>query len=56
MIDSRDARAPLPVARILELRQACPAAIGSDGDLDAARSLLDTPGSYQAALVPEAAE
>ncbi len=56
VIDSRDARAPLPVARILELRQACPAAIGSDGDLDAARSLLDTPGSYRAALVPEAAE
>ncbi len=56
VVDSRAARAPLPVARVLELRQACPAAIGSDGDLDAARSLLQTPGSYEAALVPEAVE
>ena len=56
VIDSRAARPPLPVARILELRSACPAAIGSDADLDAARSLLETPGSYRAALVPEAAE
>ena len=54
--ESRAARSPLPVARILELRSACPAAIGSDGDLDAARSLLETPGAYDAALVPVSAE
>ena len=52
VVESRAARSPLPVARILELRAACPAAIGSDADLDAARSLLDMPGAYQAALVP----
>ena len=49
---SRAARSPLAVARILELRAACPAAIGTDADLDAARALLDTPGAYAAALVP----
>ncbi|MBE7213382.1 MAG: hypothetical protein INR65_20390, partial [Gluconacetobacter diazotrophicus] len=39
-------------ARILELRAPCPAAVGSDDDLDAARILLDTPGAWNAALVP----
>ncbi|MCQ8279488.1 S41 family peptidase [Acetobacteraceae bacterium KSS8] len=48
----REARSPLPTARILELRSHCPAAIGGDADLDAARTLLDTPGAYRAALVP----
>ncbi|MGI4746722.1 MAG: hypothetical protein ACRYFY_11875, partial [Janthinobacterium lividum] len=52
VVASRSARSPLPIARILELRASCPAAIGSDADLDAARSLLETPGAYQAALVP----
>ncbi len=56
VVQSRAARSPLPVARILELRAACPAAIGTDADLDAARALLDTPGAYDAALVPLAAE
>ena len=46
----RDARAPLPVSRILEIRAACPAAIGTDEDLDAARSLLDDPIAYQTAI------
>ena len=46
----RHARAPLPVDRVLEIRQACPAAIGTDGDLDAARSLLADPAAYAAAL------
>ncbi len=55
VLETRAARSPLPVARILELRAACPAAIGSDADLDAARTLLDTPGAYRAALVPQAA-
>ena len=45
----RGARPPLPVARILEIRGACPAAIGTDEDLDAARSLLADPAAYHAA-------
>jgi len=52
---ARAARSPLPVARILELRAACPAAIGGDADLDAARALLDDPKAYQAALMPQPA-
>ncbi len=50
--DSRRARSPLPAARILEIREACPAAIGGDADLDAARLLIEDPTRYRAALVP----
>ena len=50
---SRQARPPLPVARILEIRSACPAAIGTDADLDTARALIDDPARYHAALVPD---
>ncbi len=46
------ARAPLPVAEVVELRNACPAAEGRDADLDAAGFLLDHPAAYQAALMP----
>ena len=49
---SRAARAPLPVARALELRNACPAAEGGDEDLVAAHFLADHPGAYRAALLP----
>jgi carboxyl-terminal processing protease len=56
VIESRAARSPVPLTRILELRAACPAAIGTDADLDAARVLLETPGAYDAALVPQPAE
>ncbi|CAP53986.1 S41 family peptidase [Gluconacetobacter diazotrophicus] len=61
-VDMRDAvqatratRYPVPVSRILDLRRACPAAIGTDSDLDAARSLIDNPAEYRAALsaIPE---
>ena len=52
---SREARLPLPVARILEIRDNCPAAIGGDTDLDAARVLIDDPARYRAALVPDTA-
>jgi carboxyl-terminal processing protease len=61
-VDMRDAvqatratRYPVPVSRILDLRRACPAAIGTDSDLDAARSLIDNPAEYHAALsaIPE---
>ena len=53
--ESRKARPPLPIARILEIRSACPAAIGGDADLDAARVLLEDVTSYRAALVPDEA-
>jgi carboxyl-terminal processing protease len=47
----RAARAPLPPAEILEIRNACPAAEGRDADLTAARFLIDTPSAYAAALL-----
>jgi carboxyl-terminal processing protease len=51
--DSRAARPPLPASRILELRAPCPAAVGSDMDLDAARALIANHVAYKAALVPQ---
>ena len=49
------ARAPLPAAEVVDLRNACPAAEGRDADLDAAGFLLDHPTAYQAALSQPAA-
>ncbi len=49
------ARAPLPAAQVVELRNDCPAAEGRDGDLTAAGFLLDHPGAYQTALLGKAA-
>jgi carboxyl-terminal processing protease len=48
---SRAARAPLPMAQALELRQPCPAAEGGDLDLEAAHFLAAHPAAYQAALL-----
>ncbi|MCE2564844.1 S41 family peptidase [Komagataeibacter sp. FNDCF1] len=47
---ARQIRYPVDLSRILTIRKACPAAIGTDGDLDAAYSLLDNPVEYRAAL------
>jgi carboxyl-terminal processing protease len=47
----RAARAPLPMARALELRQPCPAAEGGDLDLEAAHFLATDPAAYRAALI-----
>ncbi|WP_245824993.1 S41 family peptidase [Neoasaia chiangmaiensis] len=47
---SRAARYPLSVSRILDIRRNCPAAIGTDADLDAAQAILTTPGAYKTAL------
>lgn len=47
---SRLARFPLPVPRILAIRKACPAALGSDKDLDVARALLENPKWYKTAI------
>ena len=51
---TRAARPPLPEAQAVELRTACPAAIGGDEDLDAARWLLAHSAAYEAALLPGA--
>ena len=47
----RSARAPLPPAEMLDIRNACPAAEGRDTDLPAARTLIETPAAYAAALL-----
>jgi carboxyl-terminal processing protease len=49
---ARALRAPVPVDQVLALRDQCPAAIGGDLDVDAAKFLLATPSAYQAALLP----
>ena len=48
---TRAARAPLPVAQALELREPCPAAEANDTDLLAAHFLADHPAAYKAALI-----
>jgi carboxyl-terminal processing protease len=48
---TRAARAPLPVAQALELREPCPAAEASDEDLVAAHYLADHPEAYASALL-----
>ncbi len=48
----RAARAPLPNAEIVAMRNACPAAEGRDTDLVAARFLLDHPAAYATARLP----
>ena len=48
----RSARAPIPPAQMLAIRNACPAAEGRDTDLQAARALLAHPTAYAAALLP----
>lgn len=49
--EHRAARAPVPLARILGIRSACPAAEGRDGDMAAARFLLEHPAAYATALL-----
>ncbi len=51
----RAARAPVPLAAILAIRSACPAAEGSGDDMAAARFLIDRPAAYATALLPPAA-
>ncbi len=48
----RAARAPLPNAAVIAIRNACPAAEGRDTDLAAARYLLDHPAAYATARLP----
>ncbi|HVE21134.1 MAG TPA: S41 family peptidase [Acidocella sp.] len=49
---SRAIRAPAPVDTILNVRDHCPAAIGSDLDMNTAAFLLTHPAAYQTALLP----
>ncbi len=50
--DWRAARAPLDAHAVAEMRGACPAAEGRDGDFETARALLGHPAAYAAALLP----
>ena len=50
---SRAGRAPMPIDQILNIRNTCPADIGGDSDISAARFLLGSPAAYQAALLPQ---
>jgi carboxyl-terminal processing protease len=47
----RAARPGITLDQVLQLREACPAALGSSLDLQAAQFLLTTPPAYQAALI-----
>ncbi len=49
---SRAVRPNLPVDKILNIRNQCPADIGSDLDFKAAQALLASNAAYQAALLP----
>jgi carboxyl-terminal processing protease len=48
----RAARAPLPATQTVAIRNICPAAEGSDLDLETARALIRNPAAYAAALLP----
>ena len=48
----RTARMPLSPAEIVALRSPCPASEGRDLDFDTARTLIDDPAAYAAALLP----
>ncbi len=48
----RAARPPLPPAQAVAIRAACPAAVGSDADVAAARYLIQHPAAYATALLP----
>ncbi|MCB8879859.1 PDZ domain-containing protein [Acidisoma cellulosilytica] len=48
----RAARPGMTLDQILQLREACPAALGSSLDLQAAQFLLSTTPAYQTALIP----
>ncbi len=55
VVRSREVRLPDSVSQLLDIRKACPAALGGDNDLDQARVLLGDRTAYRAALemVPE---
>jgi carboxyl-terminal processing protease len=48
---SRAARPGITLDQILQIREACPAALGSSLDMQAAQFLVTTPSAYAAALI-----
>ncbi|MGC9268623.1 S41 family peptidase [Acidiphilium sp.] len=51
LAETRAARAPMPLAEILALRDSCPATVGANGYFTAATTLIDHPTAYHAALI-----
>ena len=47
---ARATRAPVTVSQVLAIRNQCPAALGTDADMDVATSILSSPQLYTAAL------
>jgi carboxyl-terminal processing protease len=48
---ARAARPGITLDQILQIREACPAALGSSLDMQAAQFLVTTPPAYMAALI-----
>jgi carboxyl-terminal processing protease len=48
----RAERAPIAPNQVIDIRAACPAAEGRDGDMDAAKFLIGNPAAYATALLP----
>jgi carboxyl-terminal processing protease len=48
---ARAARPGITLDQILQIREACPSALGSSLDMQAAQFLVTTPAAYQAALI-----
>jgi len=51
LAETRAARAPMPLAEVLALRDSCPATVGANGYFAAATALIDDPAAYHAALI-----
>ncbi|MDD2877655.1 MAG: S41 family peptidase [Acidiphilium sp.] len=51
LAETRAARAPMPLAEILAIRDSCPATVGTNGYFTAAAALIDDPVAYHAALI-----
>jgi carboxyl-terminal processing protease len=51
LAETRSARAPMPLAEVLALRDSCPATVGANGYFAAATALIDDPAAYQTALI-----
>lgn len=47
---SRNARFPIPVSQIMSIRKTCPAALGTDRDVNVARNVLENPEWYKTAI------
>lgn len=52
LLRDRNARAPVPANEIVAIRSACPAASGTEADMEVAHYLVEDPAAYAAALLP----